>query len=118
MRVDRRKVSIFFLMFSLCVSIKFAAFCQDKKYPFSDNDREPFSPLISKGGIILIPQKIEFAGMALKGIIYSEGKPLAIINEEVLKEGDKIGEYTVLKINKKSVTRKKNNEAFILKLEE
>lgn len=91
---------------------------EGQKYPFGPSDRDPLSPLISKSGLILIPRELDFTGLSLKGIIYSEEEAVAIINDEVLKEGDSIGEYTVIKIEEKNVVLKKGNEGFTLKLEE
>ena len=61
---------------------------------------------------------MDFTGLSLKGIIYSEGKSLAVINDEILGVGDTIGEYTVLEIGEKKVIIKKDNEGFTLNLEE
>lgn len=80
--------------------------------------RDPFMPLVSKSGVILIPREINIVGMSLKGIIYSEDNPVAIINDEVLKVNNKIGEYTVLKIEEKEVLLRKGNRVFTLRLEE
>ena len=41
--------------------------------------------------------------IAVKGIVYSEDKPSAVIGNEIMYEGDTIGGVTVLKINNDSV---------------
>lgn len=80
--------------------------------------RDPFSPLISKSGVLLIPREIDLGGLAIKGIIYSQDSPVAIINDEVVKRGENIGDYLVLEIEEKRVILKKDDQEFILKLEE
>ena len=98
--------------------ISIPSFSQGKPYPFNDRDRDPFFPLVSGSGYILIPRELDITELTLKGIIYSQGNSLAIINEEMLKEGDTVGEYVVLKIEEKKVFLKKGNKEFTLKLEE
>jgi len=91
---------------------------QESKYAFKPTDRNPFSPLISKNGVLLIPREVDLGGLNLRGIIYSEKDPVAIINGEVVERGDSIGEYLVLEIERKKVILKKGDQEFILKLEE
>ena len=86
-------------------------------YPFNKSDRNPFAPLISKYGLILIPKEVDITGLALKGVIYSQSGPVAVIDDEILEEGDNIGVYIVVKIEEKKVILKKGNEQFTLKLE-
>jgi hypothetical protein len=87
---------------------------------YSQEPRDPFSPLISKNGLILIPREIDISGLNLRGIIYSPKGSLAIINEEVLRTGDTIGDYSILEINEREVILRKGdgNEGFTLRLEE
>ena len=91
---------------------------QNSRYAFNDNARDPFEPLISKAGFILIPKEVDITGLAIQGIIYSEDLPLAIVSGEVVKQGDYIGDYSVAQIEVKRVILKKGNESFILTLEE
>ena len=118
MRSTTRKRIVIFLLSFLILGWMPLSFSQQYKYPFSEDSREPFSPLISKSGVIMMPREIDFIGLSLKGIIYSDKGAVAIINDEVLRDGDSIGDYTIVQIEKKRVTLKKGNEGFILKLEE
>ena len=68
--------------------------------------------------MILIARKIDIGGLNIKGIIYSETSSVAIINDEVVGKGDEIGEYFVSEIEEKRVILRKNDQEFILKLEE
>ncbi len=114
----RRNVILFsIILFGFLIFIRGSS-GQEHKYPFDSSNRDPLDPLISKSGLVLIPQELDFAGLSLKGIIYSQKEAVAIINDEVVKEGDSIGEYTVLKIEEKKVILRKGNEGFTLKLEE
>lgn len=87
-------------------------------YVFTSKDRDPFMPLVSKSGQLLLKQEIDATGLRLQGIIYTVGKSVAIINDQVLPEGGTIGEYVVSAIEQKQVILKKDSEEFILKLEE
>jgi len=80
--------------------------------------RDPFFPIISKSGQILIYQEKEGVPLKLKGIIYSPPKSCAIISDEIVKEGDQILGYKVISIEEKRVILKKDKEDIILKMEE
>jgi len=87
-------------------------------YIFDHTDRDPFAPLVSRSGIVLIPRKIDVTNMSLGGIIYSEKESIAIINDEVVKTGETIGDYRVVAIEENEVVLEKDDQAFTLKLEE
>jgi len=75
-------------------------------------DKDPFYPRTSK---ITSRQ----GGLFLKGISFSDsGSSFAVINDEILQEGDKIGEWKIIKIQEKQVILEKNGQQFILALEE
>ncbi|MFA5008126.1 MAG: hypothetical protein WC546_02775 [Candidatus Omnitrophota bacterium] len=97
---------------------QFKGICENDKYPFTNEQRDPFAPLITKSGQLLVKKIIGPAGLVLKGIIYSEGGSVAIIGDEVFKENDIINDYKVMKISRKKVILKKDNDIIILKLEE
>jgi hypothetical protein len=42
-------------------------------------------------------------GLIVKGIVYSEDKPSAVIDSQIVHQGEKIGGVTVVKINKNNV---------------
>ena len=113
----RKITSIFFIVFLSLVFVYPFCFGEGNDL-FKIIDRDPFSPLISKSGILLIPREIDLGGLAIKGIIYSQDSPVAIINDEVVGRGEKIGDYLVLEIEEKRVILKKDDQEFILKLEE
>lgn len=86
------------------------------KYPYSGKDRDPFSPLVDPYGKILIPKKINITNLSLEGIIYSKKDPVAVINGEVLKEHEKVGEYVISKIKRKELILEKDGKTHVLKL--
>tara|TARA_B100000315_G_scaffold233792_1_gene247192 strand:- start:1763 stop:2122 length:360 start_codon:yes stop_codon:yes gene_type:complete len=114
---NKRKLILSIFVVMLGVISSFKVFSQSQSYSYTTADRDPLVPLVSKSGLILIPREMDFTGLSLKGIIYSEQGAVAVINDVVLKEGDSLGDYTVLKIEEKKVILKKGNEGFTLKLE-
>lgn len=112
----RKRITLFLFFITACAAHAHGA--QEASYPFSSTDRDPLSPLVSKSGQLLLSRELDETGLHLKGIIYSQGKSVAIINDEVIKEKGIIGAYTVVSIEQKKVILKKGNEEFILKLEE
>ena len=94
--------------------------CCSAKGAIAQEPRDPFAPLISKNGLILIPKEFDRSGMSLRGIIYSDGDSLAVIGDEILGVGDAIGEYEIVAIGEKTVRliKKDGGEGFTLKLEE
>ncbi|MDD4954603.1 MAG: hypothetical protein PHP17_00990 [Candidatus Omnitrophica bacterium] len=97
---------------------QFEAVSQNGKYTFSNEQRDPFSPLITESGQLLIKKVTGPAGFVLKGIIYSGDGSVAIIGDEVFKENDIINDYKVMKITRKKVLLKKGKTVIMLKLEE
>ena len=108
MRSITRKRIVILLLSLLILGWMPLSFSQQYKYSFSEEDREPFSPLISKSGVVLMPREVDFIGLSLKGIIYSDKGAVAIINDEVLRDGDSIGDYTIVQIERKRVILKKS----------
>lgn len=120
MRFSKRKLT-FLAVLILCglyfLNLQLEAVSKNNKYPFNSGQRDPFSPLISQTGQLLIKKTIGPAGLVLKGIIYSKEGSIAIIGDEVFKENDIISDYRVMKITKKKVLLRKDKEVIVLKLE-
>ena len=115
---SKRKLALSIFVLILGVMSGLKAFSQSQSYPYTSVDRDPLVPLVNRRGLILIPREMDFTGLSLKGIIYSEQGAVVIINDIVLKEGDSLGDYTVLKIERRKVILNKGDEGFTLKLEE
>ena len=82
--------------------------------------RDPFIPLVTPDGRLLKLEKEETAsGLLLEGIIYDEhGLSYAIVNSEVVRISDKIGDYQVLKIEKNKVIFIKSGQTLEVELKE
>jgi len=68
--------------------------------------RNPFIPLVTRDGRLLNlePQQQGTSTLTVEGIIYDKnGISCAVVNGSVVKIGDPVGEYQVLKIEEKKV---------------
>lgn len=83
--------------------------------------RDPMIPLVTPQGLIrdIKSQSAQHGGLSLEGIIYdAQRNSLAIINGEILKAGDNIGEVKILDIRQDRVMILKDNEVQEIRLEE
>ena len=82
------------------------SFAQDEDFIYdAKGKRNPFIALVTPDGQLLQLEKNEATGdLALEGIIYDErGLSYAIVNTKVVKIGDTVDSYQVLKIEKNKV---------------
>lgn len=89
----------------------------------SEGRRDPFVPLVDEQGLrkdlyqssdaMALPVKLH-----IMGILWSEDAPMAIINGEVVKEGDIIEDMLVEKIEKDAVSINYQNKVYKLLLRE
>lgn len=88
------------------------SFAQEQFTYNAKGKRDPFIPLVTADGRLLkLEQEEGASGLLLEGIIYDEHSlSFAIVNGEVVKVGDKIGDYQVLKIEKNKVLFIKEGE--------
>lgn len=86
----------------------------------SGGRRNPFIPLVTPDGRLLkLESQGPDSGLSLEGIIYDErGLSYAIVNGEIVKVSDKVGDYQVLKIEEGKVTLIKDGEATEVELKE
>lgn len=114
--MSENKIKILgFMVRGFCLSVRQAwfmvilvsAFCfaQEQFIHDSKNKRDPFIPLVTPDGRLLKLDSEEGAtGLLLEGIIYDKyGLSYAIVSGEVIKVGDKLGDYQVFKIEKNKV---------------
>ena len=105
-----------FLFSILCSVVSFAQedFVYDAK-----GKRNPFIPLITSGGKLLkLDVDKSEKNLLLEGIIYDQkGISYAIVNGEVIKTGDSILGYQVLKIENNKVLFIKEGEPLEIELE-
>lgn len=83
------------------------------------NKRDPFIPLVDKGGNLLpeIRPVTEVVEFNLEGIVWSAyGDSYAIINGAVLRDGEIIGDYKVERVERSKVILRKDGEEEVLNL--
>jgi type II secretory pathway component PulC len=113
-----RVIGTLIAVFAILVTAAQCAVCEDYKYePLGK--RDPFVPLI--GGSKPIVAKLEditsVDDIKVEGIaIGAQGKRVAILNGEVLKENDKVGEVEIKKVDKKSVVIQMGGKSYNLYL--
>lgn len=92
----------------------------DEKFKYDSKDkRDPFIPLIGPAGEYLTPSigLKSIGDMRLEGIVWDpQGESYAIINGEIVKEGDYLGGVLVSKINSKEVRILLEGQEFALLL--
>jgi hypothetical protein len=95
-------------------------FAQGQPAYDSKGKRDPFIPLVTPDGRLLkLESQKSASGLTLEGIIYDEhGLSYAIVNGEVVRISDKVGEYQVLKIQKNKVIFIKGAETTEVELKE
>jgi len=86
----------------------------------SEGKRDPFIPYVTNDGqLINIGSEEKEFTLHLEGIIYEkDGQSLVIINGEILKQKDTIGDIKIVEIRKDSLVYMKNGELFMVKREE
>lgn len=106
------------LLFFLCLSS--ALFAQEEFKYDAKGKRNPFIPLVTPDGRFLKLEQEEGAEtLLLEGIIYDkQGLSYAVINGEVVRIGDKVGDYQVLKIEERKVILIKEGEILERELKE
>ena len=62
--------------------------------------------------------KLDLSNVSLKGIIWSNDKGLAVINEDMVMAGESWGEFKVERVDKKSVTLQYKGKQYQLVLED
>lgn len=72
--------------------------------------RDPFS------GVMINQDLDSMAKPVLNGVIWSQDSALAILNGNIVRQGDKVGSYLVVKIRENSVVITDGQEAFELRL--
>lgn len=107
-------VSGFFVIFAAAIF----AFAQNEFIYEAKAKRDPFIALITSDGKFLQLEKTEVTGaLVLEGIIYDKnGVSYALVNGAVVKVGDEIEDYRVLKVEDKKVLLMKDGQITEIKL--
>jgi len=81
------------------------------------NPRDPFEPLITPAGYLVNLEPETDEALRLEGVMFDpKGDSIAIINGELLRVGESIGEAVVIDIQPEKVTVMRDNETLELEL--
>ncbi len=91
-----------------------------EKFIYEKKGRDPFWPLITASGKVMQePDVVSLNDISLEGILWDvEGNSMAMINGMILKKGDRIGNFEILKVGKDNVLLGTKTEQHLLKLED
>lgn len=82
-----------------------------------DGRRDPFVPLVDDDGrfIMEVGELYSFDDLTLVGILWDrDGKSTALINDEIVEEGQSFYGFTIKKISVNSVTVSRDGKEYIL----
>jgi hypothetical protein len=85
-------------------------------YPTTLRDPMQFGPAAAAQGNHA-DQIIDTSGIVVKGIVYSEINPCAIISDKILHQGDKVSGVTIVKIHENSVEFEANGKKWTQKVQ-
>lgn len=93
---------------AVTVSLAFPSFCRDTYRYSADGTRNPFMALVTADGRIVHPKKQDVPGadtdLSLEGIVYDRHDlSYAVVNGQILRTGDSVGTYQILRIEKDKV---------------
>ncbi len=72
--------------------------------------RDPMQPLVDSAGQLVSSAGLR-GGLWAQGIIWSDTKPLAIVDDALLGEGESVGPYTILDIQPDGLQVQRDGEA-------
>ncbi len=94
-------------------------FAQKKSFVYDDHGkRDPFVPLVNSAGMIVnIEKDYIISDLHLEGIMAGASvKSVAILNGQIAKIGESVGDFLIKKVALDSVTLIKGEKEFILRL--
>ena len=120
MSVFKRITLIFILLITAFVQFSFLYNAEAFQYE-SKGKRDPFVPLVGaeKPTAARLADVTSIEDMKLEGIATgAKGEAVAIINGELVKTGEKVGDITITSVTKSSVTLNIGGKVHELKLQE
>lgn len=102
----------------MAASVHFPLAAEQFKYDSKDR-RDPFVPLVTKEGRITASLITVYSlkDIVLEGIVWdSKGGSIAIINQDILRENDYVGDYQIDRIESDRVVLKKGDKEFVINL--
>ena len=103
--MQKLKLQVFFVLAFLLLTLLLSVYA-DPDYKYKVNGaRNPFVPLLTSEGRLIQLEKRESRGeIKIEGIIFDNfGVSYAIVDGQVVKVGDSVGDKQVLKIEKNKV---------------
>lgn len=94
------------------------SFAQDSFLYNDQGKRNPFIPLLTADGRLLkLDREDSTTGLSIEGIIYDkQGISYAIVNGQIVKVGDEVNDYRVLKIEDNKVIFIKDGQPLEIEL--
>jgi len=111
------KISLVSILFALVFQV--SVFAQGDFTYDSKGERNPFMPLVTSDGMLIkLKPRSAAGGLDLEGIIFDNiSMSYAIVNGSVVKVGDFLGDYQVLRIEEDKVIFIKEGQPFEVELE-
>lgn len=117
-KVFQQIIKIFLVIAMVLLSLP--SFAQDAQKSISGLNVEDFNKakdaniVWSKNPFLKPANEVAFDELALTGIIYSADEAAALINDMVVKKGDKVGSSEIVEIEKERVILRNENGIFSL----
>jgi len=120
MGTTRKKYIVIALMFCGIMCFGAVARAQEDKEKYlykAQGKRDPFMPLITPSGYLINLEPDTDEALRLEGIMFDpKGDSIAIVNGELLRVGESLGEVVILDIEAEKVTVMRENETLTLEL--
>lgn len=114
---NKFRLLVILILFIMLFNI--TSFAQNEFIYDAKGERNPFMPLITDEGMLIkIKPRLTSSNLELEGIIFDNvSMSYAIVNGAVVKVGDFVGDYQVLRIQADKVIFIKDGEPFEVELE-
>jgi hypothetical protein len=119
----RRRFNLCNLIFNLCNLLLFFSlicFAEEQFIYSSKGKRDPFVPLVTPEGsyVVDLEEIGSAADIRLEGVVYDpQGRSIAIVNGIVIKEGDIIKGFELIKIETDRIVLSKDGELYMVRLQ-
>ncbi len=78
--------------------------------------RDPMQPLIDARGAIITSAGLR-GGLAVQGIIWSDKRPLVVIDDRLYKQGDMVGPYRMVQVRPDGVVVQRDRDCLFIPLD-
>ena len=78
--------------------------------------RDPMKALVDAQGNLVTSIGLR-DGLSVQGVIWSEERPLAIVDDELFAQGDKVADYSIREIRRDGITVQRGTEIQVIPLE-